>query len=99
MSGDRLTTQLARPTDDPATTVRATWYVVRTGNADVLTALGLGTPALHAALGVTDEPARPAADKPVLGDCPVCGNQPPGHGVCRRRETCREAARARGWSA
>jgi hypothetical protein len=39
------------------------------------------------------------AAKQSVGDCPICGNRLPGHGVCRRRQACREAARERGESA
>jgi len=75
VSGD-VTTQLARPTDDPATRAAAVRYLTRTGNADVLEVLGL----------VEAAPARRVAK------CVVCGNKLPSHGVCRRARGCRDAA-------
>lgn len=32
----------------------------------------------------------------VRGVCDICGNKLPGHGVCRRSNACRAAARERG---
>lgn len=66
----------------PETLAAALRYLERSGNADVAEVLGLVEPPLE-------------LPKP-LGDCPICGNRLPSHGVCRRRETCRAAARERG---
>lgn len=38
---DSLVTQLARPSEDPETRAAAARYLTRTGNADLLEALGL----------------------------------------------------------
>lgn len=83
---DFLTTELARPSDDPGTQAKAIVYLWRTGNLDLLAALGL-----DAALNARRGPAKP---KPTR--CPICDNKLPKHGVCRKRQACREAARERG---
>lgn len=80
---DAVATRLDRPYGQtPEAQAAALRYLRSSGNADVAEALGLVEPPIG-----LPEP---------LGDCPICGNRLPSHGVCRRRETCRAAARARG---
>lgn len=81
--GGEITTQLGITHLADETQAAATRYLTRTDNADLLPILGLGDP----------------APTVVPGNCPICGNRLPSHGVCRRREACREAARAAGCSA
>lgn len=83
--GDSITTQL----DDTvrvsaATRAKAIANMRRLGAADLLEILGLAEPA-------------PVAPKPVE-HCPK-GHVLPSHGVCRRSEDCRIAARAAGHEA
>lgn len=69
---------------DPEVKAAATRYLERSGNADMLIPLGL-----------VDDPE--AFNRATPGeDCQVCGNKLPSHGVCRRSQGCREAARERG---
>lgn len=82
----------------PETRAAAVRFLERSGNTDVAEALGLVEDPIAAARSR----AKAAAElhgKGVNGVCPICGNGLPSHGVCRRREGCREAARARGLQA
>lgn len=57
---------------------------------------------LMQALGLVDDPvivARDRAKALTATLCPICQNRMPAHGVCRRSERCRGAARERGESA
>lgn len=86
MGSDHLTTELGAPyARQPETLAAALRYLERSGNADVAEVLGLTGPPVEL-------PEPP-------GDCPICGNRLPSHGVCRRREACRAVARERGESA
>jgi hypothetical protein len=80
--GGEITTIIGVSHLDAVMRADAIRYLKRKGCADLLPILGLA-----------DAPAKP---KPATGKCPICGNKLPGHGVCRRRGTCREAARKRG---
>ena len=82
MSGDHLTTKTGLPATTAAIRADAAAYLTRTGNADLIEVLGLADPA----------PAVPVE----RGTCPICGNRLPSHGVCRKRLTCRAAAREQG---
>lgn len=87
MGSDHLGAQLDAPYGNTEETrIKAMWFTCRTGNRDPWEVLGLVGP-------------EPDPVPEPLGDCPICGNRLPSHGVCRRRETCREAARERGESA
>jgi ribosomal protein S14 len=81
MTGE-MGTQIDRGYLPPETVADATSYLTRTGNADLLPILGLGD--------------DPKVVKRATGDCPICGNKLPSHGVCRKRQTCRKAARELG---
>lgn len=94
MSGDRLTTRTDGVHLAPETQAAAARYLTRTGNADLLLILGLAE----------DPEAQPmrlprGLVRQQAGKCPLCGNYLPSHGVCRRSNRCREAARERGESA
>ncbi|WIM97825.1 hypothetical protein ACTOB_001379 [Actinoplanes oblitus] len=85
--GGNITTRLDEPyAQQPETRVAATAYLERTGNADLLAVLGLAAEQPHPKI-----PAAPVAS----GLCPR-GHKLPKHGVCRKSEACREAARERG---
>lgn len=82
---DSVTTRLDAPyAQQPETRAAAVRALVRLGAADLLEILGLVEPA-------------PVAPKPVA-HCPR-GHVLPSHGVCRRSEDCRIAARAAGHEA
>lgn len=91
---DSIVTQLARPSEDPGTRAKAVVYLWRTGNLDVLAALGLD--------GVLEARRSPA---PVVAShrqpCPSCGKPLPdpvtngGRKPCQRR-ACPDGPTARG---
>lgn len=76
----------------PETAAAAARFIVRTREdcAELLMALGLAHDPQAIQRGPEIAPG---------GDCPICGNKLPAHGVCRRSNRCRESARARGESA
>lgn len=92
MSGE-VSTQLDRPSMDPATRAAATHYLQRTGNADLLPVLGLDdTPARPVRLpkGVSADVRQ---EKPVNGHvvrdgktfCAQCMRRTQADGRCRRQ--------------
>lgn len=81
MSGD-VSTHLDGSYLTPETRAAAGRYLIRSGNADVLVILGLA----HDPEAIKRPGIAPG------GDCPLCGNRLPSHGVCRRSGRCREAA-------
>jgi hypothetical protein len=96
---DNLSTQLDRTHLPEETRADAISYLTRSGNADVLEALGLVADPIAAersrakalaGLNAKAPASRPAADRP--GYCVHCNNKLPGHGVCRRGKRCREDA-------
>ena len=102
----QMGTEIERTHLAPATRADAIRYLTRTGNADVLEALGLVVDPVAAERSAAKAramfnghnlPAVREAERP--GYCPICSNKMPGHGVCRRSNACREAARQQGASA
>lgn len=74
---DKLATELDRlAAPSPETRADALAYITRTGNADLAEVLGLAEP--------SPEPVTP-------GECALCGNPLPKHGICRKRIVCRAA--------
>lgn len=102
MSGD-MATEIDRGYLPPEIRAAATAYLTRSGNADLLPILGLTPDPVAAemsaakAKGMLRGHGLPSAR--ARGVCPICQNKLPGHGVCRKRQACREAARERGESA
>lgn len=99
MSDNIAVTTLDRSYLDPETREAAKRYLQRTGNADVMEALGLvedpiATERSRAKaqweLSSTSPVPRPPVDVPP-GHCPLCGNRIPKTGVCRKRLVCRQA--------
>lgn len=82
-SGGEITTILARTSEDPDTQARATAYLERSGNADLLPMLGL------------DGWQTPTVDG--RGVCPACGHPLPADSrkACRR-DSCDAGPKARG---
>jgi hypothetical protein len=75
---DNLSTELDRTAvPTPEAQADALAYLTRTGNGDLAEVLGLVEP-----------PPEPVAP----GECGLCGNPLPKHGVCRKRIVCRAAA-------
>lgn len=96
----QIGTEIDRGYLTPETRSAAARYLTRSGNADVLEALGL-TPdpiaeersAAKARAMLNGKAAGPIpAGQTRPGYCVLCNNKLPGHGVCRRTKRCREAA-------
>jgi hypothetical protein len=85
--GESITTRLDAPYgQQPKTRAAAIRVLTRTGNADLIEILGL------------TEPEPPAPAPPKGTHCPK-GHRLPSHGICRRSEDCRIAARQAGYEA
>lgn len=83
---DNLSTHLDRPYAwQPATRAAAMRVVGRQDEADLLLAM----------LGLVEKPEVEQA----ATHCALCGNKLPSHGVCRKAQRCRAAAREAGCSA
>ena len=97
-------TEIERTYLAPETRADAIRYLTRTGNADVLEALGLVVDPVAAERSAAKARAMlnghgpaPRTPSPARrGYCPICNNKLPGYGVCRRSKQCREAAQERG---
>lgn len=96
-----LGTNLDRSRLTAEAVVKAKWYLLRTGNRDLWEVLGLvDDPVADAARSakayrdMSGGHGHVPAARP--GYCPICNKKLPGHGVCRRSESCRKAARERG---
>jgi hypothetical protein len=90
---------LTRDGGDPGdeARVKATWYLVRTGNADLLQMLGLVADPVaeqaRKAKALVETGQRPWSKRAATpGSCPLCGNRLPKSGVCRKTLRCREVA-------
>lgn len=98
-----LDVTLDRPYAQQAETrAAAVRYLKRTGNADVLEALGLVADPVAEERGrakalaeLKNKRMSPAPGPARAGYCPICQNKLPGHGVCRRSTRCREVAAQR----
>ncbi len=95
-----MPTQLDRTYLPEATRADAISYLTRTGNADLLEALGLAADPIAAERSAAKGRAMlyghatgplPAGETRA-GYCVRCNNKLPGHGVCKRTKRCREAA-------
>jgi len=93
-----MQTQIDRGYLAPETRAAAIRYITRTGNADVLEALGLVADPVAAERTAAKARAMfNGHNLPPLepGRCPVCDHRLASHGGCNRRKACRKATHER----